>query len=61
MLHSTGVAPEVGEIRKCGAFTLGHIYPEASMPGLQRAIEKYYISLENKDHFIISAVILFMK
>jgi fido (protein-threonine AMPylation protein) len=62
MLNSTnenGVALEVGEIRKCGAFTLGHIYPDASMTGLQRAIEKYHNSLDQKDHFLISAVILF--
>ena len=62
MLNSTdenGGALEVGEIRKCGAFTSGHVYPEASMAGLERAIEKYYVSLGKKDHFLISAVILF--
>lgn len=58
MLNSTD-ENGVGEIRKCGAFTSGHIYPEASMGGLQRAIEKYYISLDRKDHFLVSAVILF--
>ena len=49
----------VGQIRKCGAFTAGHIYPEASMAGLDQAIENYYVSLERKDHFLISATVLF--
>jgi fido (protein-threonine AMPylation protein) len=48
-----------GEIRKAGAFTTGHIYPEASMARLDRAIEKYYVSLDVNDHFLISAAILF--
>jgi len=48
-----------GEIRKGGAFTTGHIYPEASTERLEHAIEKYHASLERKDHFIVSAAILF--
>ena len=48
-----------GEIRKGGAFATGHIYPEASMERLEQAIERYYTSLDMKDHFLISAAILF--
>ena len=48
-----------GEIRKGGAFTAGHIYPEASMERLGQAIEKYHTSLAANDHFLISAAILF--
>ena len=62
MLHSTdanGSPLLVGEIRTCGAFTTGHIYPEASMERLQQAVDRYYLSLERKDHFLISAAILF--
>ena len=45
----------VGEIRRGGVF----IYPEASMERLERAIDKYYVSLDLRDHFLISAAVLF--
>ena len=48
----------VGEIRRGGAFAAGHIYPEASMERLQRAIDKYHTSLLH-DHFLTSAAVLF--
>ena len=49
----------VGEIRKTGAFTAGHIYPEASIESLEQAISKYYESIQRKDHFLLSAATLF--
>ncbi len=57
--HSGAQLP-AGEIRAGGAFTTGHIYPEASMERLERAIDKYYMmSLELKAHFLLSAAVLF--
>ena len=56
---SNGALLLAGEIRKGGAFTTGHIYPEASMARLEQAIEKYYASLDVNDHFLVSAAILF--
>ena len=60
-IDEKGAPLPAGEVRKCGAFTVGHIYPEASMAGLEQAIEKYYVSQDRKDHFLISAAVLFMR
>jgi fido (protein-threonine AMPylation protein) len=54
-----GARLPAGEIRAGGAFTTGHIYPEASMERLERAIDKYYASLELKAHFLLSTAVLF--
>jgi fido (protein-threonine AMPylation protein) len=62
MLNATdgsGVPILSGEIRLGGAFTTGHIYPEASMGRLELAIERYYESRERNDHFLIQAAVLF--
>ena len=48
-----------GEIRTLGAFTDGHIYPEASMETLQPAVDKYHASVLCDHHFLVSATVLF--
>jgi fido (protein-threonine AMPylation protein) len=50
---------KAGEIRKTGAFTTGHIYPEASFKSLEHAIGKYKASVERDEHFLLQAATLF--
>lgn len=58
-VDESGLPLKAGEIRTCGAFTVGHVYPEASMAGLEQAVDRYHLSLERKDHFLVSAAVLF--
>ena len=62
MLNSVdekGHPVKAGEIRTLPAFTTGHVYPDASRETLERAIQKYYESIERKEHFLLSAATLF--
>ena len=63
LMHSSvdemGQPIKAGEIRNTGAFTSGHTYPDASRERLEHAVQKYYESMERKEHFLVSAATLF--